>query len=151
MDYAALVTEIESYTENQFVTADIDTFIQQAEQRIYNSVQMPAFRKNVIGQVTAGNKYLTIPTDWLSTFSIAVIGKVAGVPSQNGEFLYLLNKDVNFIRQAYPSPTDTGLPQYYAVFDQNSFILGPAPDANYYTELHYYYYPTSIEIGIAHV
>lgn len=144
MNYSQLVTEIQSYTENQFVTADIDTFIKEAEQRIYNTVQLPAFRKNVIGQMTASNKYLTIPTDWLSTFSIAVIGKVAGVVSQVGEFTYLLNKDVNFIRAAYPSPTDIGLPLYYAVFDQNTFILGPTPDANYYTELHYYYYPESI-------
>lgn len=144
MNYTELVTEIQSYTENQFVTADINTFIEQAEQRVYNSVQLPAFRKNVIGQVTLGNKYLTIPTDWLATFSLAVIGLVGGIPSQDGEFTYLLNKDVNFIRAAYPTPTDTGLPEYYAVFDQNSFILGPTPDANYYIELHYYYYPESI-------
>lgn len=144
MNYTELVTEIQSYTENQFVTADINTFIQQAEQRVYNSVQLPAFRKNVIGQMTAGNKYLTIPTDWLATFSLAVIGLVGGIPSQDGEFTYLLNKDVNFIRQAYPSPTDAGLPEYYAVFDQNSFILGPTPNYSYYIELHYYYYPESI-------
>lgn len=144
MNYSQLVTEIQSYTENQFVTADINTFIQQAEQRVYNSVQLPAFRKNVIGQMTAGNKYLTIPTDWLATFSLAVIGLVGGIPSQDGEFTYLLNKDVNFIRQAYPSPTDAGLPEYYAVFDQNSFILGPTPNYSYYIELHYYYYPESI-------
>ena len=144
MNYTELVTEIQSYTENQFVTADINTFIQQAEQRVYNSVQLPAFRKNVIGQMTAGNKYLTIPTDWLATFSLAAIGLVGGIPSQDGEFTYLLNKDVNFIRQAYPSPTDAGLPEYYAVFDQNSFILGPTPNYSYYIELHYYYYPESI-------
>lgn len=144
MNYTELVTEIQSYTENQFVTADINTFIKQAEQRIYNFVQLPAFRKNVVGQVTLGNKYLTIPTDWLATFSLAVIGLVSGTPNQNGEFTYLLNKDVNFIRAAYPTPTDTGLPEYYAVFDQSSFILGPTPDANYYIELHYYYYPESI-------
>lgn len=144
MNYSQLVTEIQSYTENQFVTADINTFIQQAEQRVYNSVQLPAFRKNVIGQMTTGNKYLSLPTNWLSTFSIAVIGLVNGNPSQTGEFTYLLNKDVNFIRQSYPSPTDTGIPQYYAVFDQDSFILGPTPDANYFAEMHYYYYPTSI-------
>ena len=147
MNYSQLVTEIQSYTENQFVTADINTFIQQAEQRVYNSVQLPAFRKNVIGQMTAGNKYLTIPTDWLATFSLAVIGLVGGIPSQDGEFTYLLNKDVNFIRQAYPSPTDAGLPEYYAVFDQNSFILGPTPNYSYYIELHYYYYPESIVIA----
>lgn len=144
MNYTQLVAEIQSYTENQFTTADINTFIQEAEQRVYNFVQMPAFRKNVIGNVTAGNKYLSTPSDWLSTYSLAVIGLVNGLPSQNGEFMYLLNKDVNFIRAAYPAPTDTGIPEYYAIFDNNTFILGPTPDANYYVELHYYHYPTSI-------
>lgn len=144
MNYSQLVAEIQSYTENQFTTTDINTFIKQAEQRIYNFVQMPAFRKNVIGQVTSGNKYLSTPSDWLSTFSLAVIGLVNGSPSQVGEFTYLLNKDVNFIRQSYPTPTDTGLPEYYAIFDNDTFILGPTPDANYYVELHYYYYPESI-------
>lgn len=147
MNYTELVTEIQSYTENSFVTADINTFIEQAEQRVYNSIQLPAFRRNCIGQMTAGYKYIIIPDGWLSTFSMAVIGLVNGVPSQNGEFTYLLNKDVNFIRQAYPSPNDTGIPEYYAVFDERSFILGPTPDADYYTEMHYYYYPTSITVA----
>lgn len=139
MNYTQLVTEIESYTENQFELADINTFITQAEQRIYNSVQLPALRKNVTGDMTSGNKYLTMPDDWLATFSMAVI-------NASNEYLYLLNKDVNFIRQSFPD-TDSdyyGLPQYYAVFDQNTFILGPTPDANYSVELHYFYYPTSI-------
>jgi hypothetical protein len=137
MNYSQLVAEIQSYTENQFETADINTFIEQAEQRIYNSVQLPALRKNVTGTLTAGNSYLTAPTDWLATFSIAVIDAV-------GNYNYLLDKDVNFIRSAYPSPTSTGIPEYYALFDQNSFILGPTPDAYYTSELHYYYYPESI-------
>jgi hypothetical protein len=137
MNYSSLVTEIQTYTENQFVTADINTFIQQAEQRVYNAVQLPALRKNSTGNVTAGNKYLTTPNDWLSTYSLAVI-------DGSGEFNYLLNKDVNFIREAYPSPADEGLPQYYAVFDQNTFILGPTPDQPYTVELHYFYYPESI-------
>ena len=139
MNYAQLVNEIQSYTENQFQTADIDTFIQQAEQRIYNTVQLPALRKNVTGTLTTGNKYLATPSDWLSTFSLAVI-------NANNEYLYLLNKDVNFIRQSFPD-TDAafyGEPEYYAVFDNNTFILGPTPDAAYSVELHYFYYPTSI-------
>ena len=139
MNYTQLVNQIQSYTENQFQTADINTFIQQAEQRIYNSVQLPALRKNVTGGMTSGNKYLAMPSDWLATFSLAVI-------NANNEYLYLLNKDVNFIRQSFPD-TDSdfyGQPQYYAVFDQNTFILGPTPDANYSAELHYFYYPESI-------
>ena len=139
MNYTQLVNEIQSYTENQFQTTDIDTFIQQAEQRIYNAVQLPALRKNVTGTMTSGNKYLAMPTDWLATFSLAVI-------NNTNEYLYLLNKDVNFIRQSFPD-TDSdfyGQPQYYAVFDQNTFILGPTPDASYAVELHYFYYPESI-------
>lgn len=140
MNYAQLVAEIQSYTENQFATADIDTFIQQAEQRIYNTVQLPALRKNVTGNVTLNNKYLTAPTDWLATFSLAVI-------DEDGNYTYLLDKDVNFIRESYRSGTESGLPIYYALFDQNTFILGPTPDASYDMELHYYYYPTSIVIA----
>jgi hypothetical protein len=139
MNYVELVAEIQSYTENQFSTADLNTFIQQAEQRIYNTVQLPAFRKNVTGSLTLGNSYLTVPNDWLATFSLAVI-------TAAGEYQYLLNKDVNFIRAAYPTnaPADQATPEYYAIFDANSFILGPTPDANYTAELHYYYYPESI-------
>lgn len=137
MNYAELVAAIEDYTENSFATADINTFIEQAEQRIYNAVQLPALRKNVTGNTTANNKYLACPSDWLATYSLAAI-------DGDGNYEYLLNKDVNFIRQAYPAPTDTGLPQYYAQFDQNTFILGPTPDAAYSMELHYFYYPESI-------
>lgn len=137
MNYSELVAAIQDYTENAFATADINTFIEQAEQRIYNAVQLPALRKNVTGNTTADNKYLACPSDWLATYSLAVI-------DGDGNYEYLLNKDVNFIRQAYPSPNDTGLPQYYAQFDQNTFILGPTPDAAYTMELHYFYYPESI-------
>jgi hypothetical protein len=137
MNYAQLVAEIQSYTENQFEIADINTFIQQAEQRIYNTVQLPALRKNVTGTISENNKYLACPNDWLATFSMAVI-------DTDGNYLYLLNKDVNFIRAAYPSPTSTGLPEYYALFDNNTFILGPTPDDSYSVELHYFYYPESI-------
>ena len=139
MNYTQLVAEIQSYTENTFQTVDINTFITQAEQRIYNSVQLPALRKNVTGTMTAGNKYLAMPNNWLATFSLAVI-------NANNEYLYLLNKDVNFIRQSFLD-TDAdfyGVPEYYAVFDNTSFILGPTPDASYNTELHYFYYPESI-------
>lgn len=137
MNYTQLVAEIQSYTENQFETADINTFIKEAEQRIYNSVQFPAIRRNKTGTTTTGNKYLTCPSDWLATFSLAVVDSV-------GNYQYLLDKDVNFIRASYPAPTSTGLPEYYALFDQNTFILGPTPDNNYTVELHYYFYPESI-------
>lgn len=137
MNYSELVAEIESYTENQFQVADINTFIEQAEQRVYNTVQLPALRKNVTGTMTIGNKYLTLPTDWLATFSFAAI-------DNDGNYTYLLDKDVNFIRQSYPSPSSQGLPEYYAQFDQNTFILGPTPDETYSVELHYYAYPQSI-------
>ena len=139
MNYTQLVAEIQSYTENTFQTTDIDTFIQQAEQRIYNSVQLPALRKNVTGTLTSGNKYLATPSDWLATFSLAVI-------NTDNEYLYLLNKDVNFIRQSFPD-TDSafyGEPQYYAVFDNSTCIVGPTPDASYAAELHYFYYPQTI-------
>ena len=139
LTYAQLVVQIQDYTENTFTTTDINNFIQQAEQRIYNTVQLPALRKNVTGSLSSGNKYLTMPTDWLATFSLAVI-------NTSNEYNYLLNKDVNFIRQSFPD-TDTdfyGEPQYYAVFDNATFIVGPTPDANYSSELHYFYYPESI-------
>ena len=139
MNYTQLVAAIQSYTENQYSTTDINTFIQNAEQRIYNTVQLPDLRKNVTGNMTSGNKYFSLPSDWLSTFSLAVI-------NANNEYTYLLNKDVNFVREAFPD-TDSpfyGVPQYYAIFSDTSMLLGPTPDANYNSELHYYYYPESI-------
>jgi hypothetical protein len=142
MNYAELVAQIQDYTENTFTTTDINTFITQAEQRIYNTVQLPALRRNVTGSLSAGNKYLAMPTDWLATFSLAVFGA-------DNEYKYLLNKDVNFIRQSFPD-TDSafyGEPQYYAVFNSTSFIVGPTPDINYSAELHYFYYPTSITVA----
>jgi hypothetical protein len=145
MNYAELVSAIKGYAENDFPatagsftsTDQLNTFIEQAEQRIYNSIQFPAIRKNVTGTTTSGNKYLATPVDFLASYSIAVI-------DGTGNYEFLLNKDVNFIRAAYPSPTDSGTPAYYALFDENTFILGPTPNANYTMELHYYYYPTSI-------
>jgi hypothetical protein len=161
MNYQELFSQIQTYTENQFpdtfvqvttggsqtnvnAVTQINTFIQQAEARIYNSVQIPSLRKNVTGTCTTSNKYLACPNDYLSTYSMAII-------DGSGNYEYLLNKDVNFIRQAYPNPSDTGLPRYYALFgsrlnDPNelTFILGPTPDSGYTAELHYFYYPESI-------
>ena len=139
MNYATLSTLIQQYcesTEQTFVD-NIPTFVQLAEERVYNSVQIPAIRRNQTGTLSANNKYLTLPSDWLATFSLAVI-------NTDGSQEFLLDKDVNFIRQSFPSPTDTGKPQYYAIFDANTFILGPTPDSAYSVEMHYYYYPTSI-------
>jgi len=140
MNYATLTTLIQQYcesTETSFV-ANIPTFVQLAEERVYNTVQIPAIRRNQIGTLSLGNKYLTLPPDWLATFSLAVIAPVTGVQE------FLLDKDVNFIRQSYPSPSDTGMPKYYAIFDDNTLILGPTPDTAYQVEMHYYYYPESI-------
>ena len=212
MNYTQLKTAIEDYTQNYETTfiANLPVFISQAEQRIYNSIQFPSLRKNMTGVLTAGNKYLSCPNDYLASYSLAVYnlatptatgtaglytivvssatgialqqyvtgtgigtgayvvaisgttitlsvvnsGAVSGTMSFQSDFLYLLNKDVNFIRQAYPGPTATGTPQYYALFgptvsgstitNELTFILGPTPDANYYAELHFYYYPESI-------
>ena len=153
MNYTQLTAAICDYTQNfetDFV-ANIPVFVTQAEQRIYNTVQFPSLRKNVTGSVTTANKYLSCPGDFLSVYSMAVI-------DATGAYEYLLNKDVNFIRQAYPNPTtDTGIPKYYALFgptvsgatisDELSFLLGPTPDAAYSVELHYYYYPESISVA----
>lgn len=146
MNYSELSTAIQDYTEN-YETSFVDSiplFVEQAEQRIYNFVQFPSLRKNVTGTATVGNKYLNCPSDFLSSYSIAVI-------DGSGNYEYLLNKDTNFIRQAYPNPGDAGLPKYYAIFGPQSgdpreltFILGPTPDANYQVEMHYFYYPESI-------
>ena len=139
MTYTELVAAIKSYTENDYTTTDVNTFIKNAEQRIHNTVQLPDLRKNVTGTMTSGNKYFSLPSDWLSTFSIAVI-------NTDNEYTYLLNKDVNFIREAFPD-TDSGFfgkPEYYGIFDDTTMILGPTPNANYSDELHYYYYPQTI-------
>jgi hypothetical protein len=149
MNYAELVTVVSDYCENTFPTTDMDTFIRQAEQRIYNTAQPANLRKNVTGTITSTNKYLSAPEDFLSVYSIAVY------PVAGGDYLYLLNKDVNFLREAYPNPTSTGKPKHYAIFgptttglgvltNELSFIIAPTPDAAYSVELHYYYYPESI-------
>jgi hypothetical protein len=166
MNYTTLYNTIQSYTENQFpdvylasgatvsATTQINTFITQAEQRIYNSVQFPSLRKNQYSPITVNNKYISLPNDFLSVYSLALVTGVIGGNLDTGTFEYLLNKDVNFIRQAYPAPNDTGVPKYYALFgptiissaitNELSLIVGPTPDAAYYVELHYYYYPESI-------
>ena len=145
MNYSELVQAVKDYTENTETTFvnNINMFIRQAEERINRDVQIPELRKNVIGNVSAGNQYLARPSDFLSTFSLAVI-------DGSNNFTYLLEKEVNFIREAYPSASTTGLPKYYANFDgeksgsNGNFILGPTPDAAYNIELHYYYDPPSI-------
>ena len=156
MNYVDLANQIQFYTQNteQLFVAEIPTFVRQAEERIYNTVQIPALRKNVTGVTSSGNVYLSCPPDFLSAFSLAVIENV-GTATEN--YTYLLNKDVNFIRAAYPNSTSTGLPQYYALFgptvisgaitNELSFILGPTPNNSYGVELHYYYYPDSIVQG----
>jgi hypothetical protein len=152
MDYTALKDAIQAYTENteaDFI-AEIPVFVTQAEQRIYNSVQFPSIRKNVTGVTTAGNKYLQCPLDFLAVYSMAIVDGTL----ESGTYEYLLNKDVNFIRQAYPQANDTAIPRYYALFgprsdneDELTFILGPTPDTTYNVELHYYYYPESITVA----
>lgn len=139
MNYTQLVTAIQDYTENYetVFNSQIPTFVQLAEERIYNAVQFPAIRKAVQGSFTANDKYLSLPADYLAPFEISVI-------SSTGEQTFLLNKDVNFIRQAYPTPSDTGAPKYYAQWAPYTFIIGPTPDDDYETELHYYYYPETI-------
>lgn len=144
MDYVSLCADIQDYVENSFSADQLATFVKQCEQRIYNAVQLPDLRKNVTGVTTANNKYLQCPNDFLAPYSMAVV-------DGTGNYSYLLNKDVNFIREAYPNPTDTAIPKYYAIFGPQSndikeltFILGPTPDSGYTVELHYFYYPESI-------
>jgi hypothetical protein len=137
MNYTELKTNIEDITENTFTDAQLAMFTEQAEQKIYNTVQIPALRKNVTGTLTASNKYLSTPADYLYTYSLAVV-------DGNGNYHFLLNKDVNFVREAYPVQTTTGLPKHYANFDDDTFIVGPTPDSGYTVELHYGYYPESI-------
>jgi hypothetical protein len=145
MTYNELVTAVQDYCENTFPTVDMNIFIKQAEQRIYNTVQLANLRKNVTGSLTQGNKYLGCPQDFLSPYSLAIY------PAAGGDFLFLLNKDVNFMREAYPNQVTQGKPKHYAIFGPQSndvneltFMLGPTPDAAYMAELHYYYYPESI-------
>jgi hypothetical protein len=140
-----LVVAVQGFLENTFSTVDMNTCITQAEKRIYNVVQIPALRKSVTGTMTATNQYLACPTDFLSSYSMAVIAPVTGA------YTYLINKDVSFIREAYSVPAATGTPKYYALFGPRSdqptelgFIVGPTPDVSYAVELHYFFYPESI-------
>jgi hypothetical protein len=159
MNYENLYNNIQAYAQNseQLFVASIPVFVQEAEERIYNTVQIPSLRKNVTGSLSSGNQYLTLPTDWLSSYSVAIINPNTGV------YTYLLNKDVNFLREAYPGSinngttyqgTPQGSPKYYALFgnvfsniEQLSLIVAPTPDQNYPVELHYYYYPPTIVQG----
>ena len=153
MNYTELKAAIQSYTENYETEFEsyIPTFVQQTETRVYNTVQIPSLRRNQTGTLTASNKYLSAPGDFLAVYSMAVI---QNYQSSNETFTYLLNKDVNYIREAYPTPNDTGLPLYYAIFgptvssnvtsNELTFIMGPTPNEGYTVELHYYYYPESI-------
>ena len=153
MNYETLYNTIQAYAENteSLFLANIPIFVQQCEERVYNTINFPSLRKNVTGTLTGGNQYLSLPLDWLSTYSIAIYtSDYTTVP-----FTYLLNKDVNFIREAYPNPTATGTPKYYAMFGPNfsvanelSCIIGPTPDQSYNVELHYFFYPPSIVQGI---
>ncbi len=145
MTYSELVAAVQSYTENTFPTADINKMIKIAEQTIYNTVQLASLRKNVTGSLSLNSPYLSVPDDFLSVYSLAIY------PSGGGAYLYLLNKDVNFIREAYPNPATTGTPKHYAIFgpqsgnpDELTLIVGPTPNAAFGAELHYYYYPLSI-------
>jgi hypothetical protein len=144
MNYEQLYAAIQNYAESdeQLFVQSIPTFVQLCEERVYNAVQIPAIRKNVIGSFTSGDRYLALPSDYLASFSLAVI-------DATGNYEYLIDKDVNFIRQSYPNATtDTGTPKYYSQFSPYTYLIGPTPDSNYQTELHYYYYPESIVQGI---
>ena len=153
MNYAQLKAAIQSYTENYETEFEsyIPTFVEQTETRVYNTVQLPSIRRNQTGTLTANNKYLSAPGDFLSVYSLAVI---QNYQTSNETYTYLLNKDVNYLREAYPTPNDTGLPLYYAIFgpavssnvttNELTFIVGPTPNTSYTVEMHYYYYPQSI-------
>ena len=147
MYYSELVTAVNDYIENNFPTLDLNRMIEQAEQKIYNIVQLPSLRRNVTGTLTTGNQYLSCPADLLSIYSLSVYP----VDGSSNNQLFLLNKDVNFIREAYPDSSTKGQPKHYAIFGPQSsnesylsLIIGPTPNSNYSAELHYYYYPTSI-------
>lgn len=139
MNYASLVTAIQDFIESDEVSFvdNIPVFVKAVEQRVYNDVQLPTLRKNVTGAVTSGNKYLSVPSDFLSVFSLAIV-------NTDGSYTFLLNKDANFIRECFPYPAVTGVPSHYGMFDVDSFILGPTPDDSYTAELQYFYYPESI-------
>ena len=152
MNYLQLQQAIQDYAENteSLFIANIPTFIQEAERRVYNTVQLPSLRRNVTGTLTQYNGYVSLPDDWLSPFSLAVV-------DGSGNYTYLLNKDVNFIREAYPNAGNAyaGAPKYYALFgpqysnnNELSLLVAPSPDANYTVEMHYYYYPPTIVQGM---
>jgi hypothetical protein len=148
VNYADLKTAVRDTLEINIPDSVLDMLTKQAEQKIYNTVQLSSLRRNQTATLSAGNKYLSAPGDFLSVYSLAV---VTGGTLSTGSFSFLLNKDVNFIREAYPTPNATGAPKHYAIFgpasdnsNELTFILGPTPDQAYPVELHYYYYPDSI-------
>jgi len=140
MNYTELKTNVQDICEVTFTDAQLALFTEQAEQKIYNTVQIPALRKNVSGVMTSSNEYLSTPSDFLYVYSLAVI-------DGSGNFTFLLNKDVNFIREAYPSSSSTGTPKHYALFDNDTILLGPTPNSGFTTQLHYGYYPQSIVVA----
>lgn len=136
MNYTELKTNVNDICEQTFTDDQLAMFTKQAEQKIYTTVSLPALRKNQTGSLTSGNKYLTMPSGFLYAYSLAIVS--------GSDYIYLLDKDSNFMREAYPNPATTGVPVHYAVFDQTSFIVGPTPNANFDAEIHFAYYPESI-------
>lgn len=136
--YAEICALVEDTVENSFTAEQLANFCTLAEQKLYQAVQIPALRKNVIGNLTATNKYLTLPTDFLYVYSLAVVDALTGA------YRFLTDKDVSYIREMYPNPATQSVPKVYAIFDKDSLILGPTPDSSYEVELHYGYYPESL-------
>ena len=139
--FTQLKTAIQDYTDNSETTFvnHLSDFIKASEERIFKNVDLELFRKNVTSAMTSSDKFLTIPDDYLSSFSLQI--------TTAGSEGFLLQKDVNFLQEAFDGSSSTGLPRYYAVFDINNFIVAPTPNSNYTIELHYYYRPTSLTAG----
>lgn len=136
--YTQLKSSIQDYTDNNETSfvSNLDRFIKSAEQRIFSTVDLEYFRKNASGAMTSGNQFMAVPSDYLASFSLSV--------ENSGSKVFLLQKDVNFLQESYPDSTATGIPKYYAAYDVNNFIIAPTPNANFSTEIHYYYRPVSL-------
>lgn len=144
LSYTELKDAVERYTENTFDSTDFSVMTRLAEQRVYNAVQLPALRKTTTLTLTPSNQALTLPSDFLSAFSLAVV-------DAQGNYSFLLNKDVNFLQEAYPNPATTGTPKYYAIYGSSNsnplllqFVLAPTPSAALNVQLNYFYYPETI-------